>query len=156
MLDRAGRYVLDYEEKFQNIVAEESYTQWTTPLRTTATALTVSCAATSCKRTTRADVVFVRLAGAIPWGCFRDVYESDGTKVRRFEPARARAYVATEYVPDAKLALWVPFEMREEYDDLPGAMPRLFGTPSEATARYSNFRRFSVSIDDEQATLPKE
>jgi hypothetical protein len=73
----------------------------------------------------------------------------------RFEPARARAYVATEYVPDPTLALWVPSEMREEYDDLPGAMPRLFGTPSEATARYANFRRFSVTTD-ETATVPAE
>ena len=29
ILERAGRYALEYEEQFQNIAAEEEYTQWT-------------------------------------------------------------------------------------------------------------------------------
>ena len=65
----------------------------------------------------------------------------------------ARAYVATEYRPEPKLAMWVPVEMREEYEDLPAASVRTFRSPTEATARYERFRRFTVTTDEE-AKLP--
>lgn len=277
VLEQAARYVLDYEQAFHDIAAEESYTQWAHPRGVGALTLagpSLSCTATSCRRLTRADVVFVRLGGEVPWGTFRDVFEVDGQKVRdrearlekllqassspsvaqrvkvilsesthynigpavrninfptlslvflhprnhsrfawkrgatrrfgtveglevefeevarptlvdqdgqgdlpakgrfwidprrgtvlrsetefRFEPARARAYVATEYRAEPKLAMWVPSEMREEYDDLPGTPMPVFRSPSEATARYSNFRKFTVTIEDEAATLPPE
>jgi hypothetical protein len=42
-------------------------------------------ACTVCKRTTRADLVFVRLAGEIPWASYRDVFEVDGRQVREHE-----------------------------------------------------------------------
>jgi hypothetical protein len=32
----------------------------------------------------------------------------------------------------------------------------VFKSPSEATARYSNFRKFTVTIEDETATLPPQ
>ena len=38
-----------------------------------------------CKRTTRADLVFVRLSGEIPWASYRDVFEVDGRKVREHD-----------------------------------------------------------------------
>ncbi len=272
VLEQAARYVLDYEQAFHDIAAEETYTQWAGRQPTVATGSTLSCAATSCRRSTRADVVFVRLGGEIPWGTFRDVFEVDGQKVReregrletlftasspatvvqrartilnenarynigpavrninfptlslvflhprnqsrfawkrggtrrfgtveglemefeevarptlvdqdgqgdlpakgrfwvdpargtvlrsetefRFEPGRARAYVATQYRAEPKLAMWVPSEMREEYDDLPGSFQPVFRSPSEATARYSSFRRFTVTIEDATATVP--
>lgn len=275
ILEAAARYVLEYEKAFHDIAADETYTQWAAPRDTPDTGVTISCSATLCRRTTRADVVFVRLAGAIPWGCFRDVYDVDGHKLRdaegrleaiftaaptasaaqrarilldesarynigpairninfptlalmflhplnqgrfawsrggkrRFgsvegvevqfdevdrptlvdrgghgdlpargrlwiDPARgtvlrseatfrferdgiqiARAYVAAEYRPEPKLAMWVPSEMREEYEDIGGNV-RLFGEHSEATARYGAYRRFTVTTD-EQATLPDE
>jgi len=74
ILERAGAYVLGYEEKFRNLVAEELYRQWT------AESLTGGEAARA--RTLRSDLVFVRLAGPLPWGTFRDVFEVDGQKVR--------------------------------------------------------------------------
>ncbi len=82
-----------------------------------------------------------------------------GTLVRsethfRFEPLRARAYVATEYRLDPKLAIWVPGELREEYEDPEDAHPRVFAAHTKATAHYSSFRRFSVSIDDAKVELP--
>jgi VWFA-related protein len=274
VLDRAARYVLDYERALHDIAAEEEYTQWAQASRGIVGGVALSCVATACRRTTRADVVFVRLGGAIPWGTFRDVFEVDGQKVRdrearlealfsasspasvvqrarqilnesarynigtaartinfptlslafllpanqgrfawtrggtrrfgtveglevqfdevarptlvdqdgqgdlpakgrfwiepsrgtvlrsetsfHFEPARARAYVATQYRAEPTLAMWVPSEMREEYEDLRGAPVPVFGSPSEATARYSNFRKFTVTIEDEQARLPGE
>jgi VWFA-related protein len=265
VLERAARYVLDYEQAFHDVAAEEDYTQWAAPGGATMRGPTLSCTATSCRRLTRADVVFVRLGGEIPWGTFRDVFEVDGQKVRdregrleklfgasssgsvaprvraildesarynigpvmrnvnfptlalaflhprnqhrfawkrggtrrigtveglevefeevarptivdqdgrgdlpatgRFwiDPGRGtvlqsetrfllatgwgRASVATEYRPEARLAMWVPAEMREEY---------AFGSRATATARYSNFRKFTVTVEDVTATLPPE
>jgi hypothetical protein len=72
--------------------------------------------------------------------------ETDGVRV-------ARAFVATEYRPEPKLAMWVPAEMREEYEDLPTAAVRTFGSRTEATARYGGFRRFTVTMEEE-AHLP--
>jgi len=73
----------------------------------------------------------------------------------RFEPARARAYVATQYRAEPRLAMWVPSAMRAEDADLPGAPMPVFRSPSEATARYSRFRKFTVTVEDETATLPE-
>lgn len=266
VLERAAAYVLEYERAFDDVVAEESYTQWTQvqPAKLGA-GPPLSCTKVNCRRTTRAEVVFVRLGGEIPWGTFRDVFEVDGRKVHesegrlealfsgsgaaakgsraraildesarynvgpvvrnvnfptlalvflhprnqhRFEwkrggtrrfgatlgvevefeekarptlvdkdgkgdlPARGRfwidpgrgtvlrsetrfdfgggggsAAVAAEYRPEPRLALWVPAEMSEEY---------VFGSRTDATAHYSNFRRFSVSVDDVKATVPEQ
>ncbi len=82
VLERAARYVLDYEQAFHDVAAEENYTQWAETGGATMKGPTLSCTATSCRRLTRADVVFVRLGGEIPWGTFRDVFEVDGQKVR--------------------------------------------------------------------------
>jgi VWFA-related protein len=287
VLEAAARYVLEYEESFQNIAADETYTQaasWQpkptrlkppgphTGIEDELQEITVaqSCAGGTCRRVTKADIVFARLAGAVPWGCFRDVYEVDGRKVRdsdrrleklftrmpfmsatqratallaesarynfgpairninfptlalaflhpmnqgRFAwsrggrrrfgsvegvevqfdevarptivdrggqgdlPARgrfwihpqrgtvlrsetsfrfemndariARAFVATEYRPEPKLAMWVPIEMREEYENVPYAAIRPFRGRTEATARYGGFRRFTVTTEEE-------
>jgi len=70
----------------------------------------------------------------------------------RFEPDRARASVTTQYRAEPPIALWVPAEMHEEYADLPGDAP-VFRSPTRAQARYSNFRRFTVSIEDVTARV---
>jgi hypothetical protein len=95
VLQLAASYVLEYERSFNDLVAEEAYTQWTVgrPVHTpgppvTCTAMEAKPTASSpvsCRRTTRAEVVFVRLGGKIPWGTFRDVFEVDGHKVRERE-----------------------------------------------------------------------
>ncbi|MFN8095588.1 MAG: VWA domain-containing protein [Vicinamibacteria bacterium] len=72
LLDKAGRYVAEYERAFRNIVADEDYEQRTS----------TSASGQPDRRRTRADLVFVRLAGPIPWASFRDVYEVDGSTVR--------------------------------------------------------------------------
>jgi hypothetical protein len=294
ILERAGQYVLEYEEKFRDIAADEKYTQSTRradtrPIVTTvvgavpAVTLNMACSVSdtpeerggvalrySCTRTMKADVVFVRLAGAVPWGSFRDVYEVDSQNVRareprlerlfssipaagaepqarglteasdqrynigpalrnlnaptlslmflhpknqsrfawklggkrrfgnadtveiefqevtrptivgqagredlpasgrvwvdpaqgtlvrsetefRFEQRRARAFVATEYRLESKLGTWVPGEVREEYDDMRGTQPPLFGAPTRATTQFSNFRRLSIPTADQPA-----
>ena len=119
ILERAGQYALEYEEKFQALVAEERYTQTTrrADARPTVTAvegaspaagLSLNCVVAdrpeerggvalpfSCGRTTKADVVIVRRAGAVPWGSFRDVYEVDGQSVREREPRLERLFSNT-------------------------------------------------------------
>jgi VWFA-related protein len=66
LLERAGRYVVEYGKAFSQVVAEENYRQEYLNER----------------RFSRADLVFVTLPGSIPWATFRDVYEVDGHKVR--------------------------------------------------------------------------
>jgi VWFA-related protein len=266
LLDRAGRYVAEYEETFRNLVSEELYTQWTRNVERSAGGSTTR------RRITRADLVFVTLPGNIPWASFRDVYEVDGNKVREhdarleklfreapttaverasvflresarynlgtavrtlnvptipllflhprnqarfafkrggrrrifgvegleiefvekqrptlvkdgsrgdlpatgrfwidadrgivlrseaqfhFEPNLALASVMAEYRPEPGLAIWVPVEMKERYEDVPEAYPSVFGPTTEATARYSNYRRFTVS-SEVTATVPEE
>jgi hypothetical protein len=88
LLRRVGEYVADYERSFSDLVAEEIYAQSVAPLawkEDTRGRLVRVTACTVCKRTTRADLVFVRLAGEIPWASYRDVFEVDGRKVREHE-----------------------------------------------------------------------
>jgi VWFA-related protein len=85
ILERAGEYVLSYEESFRNLVAEESYRQWGPDPRTGAGQIA---------RTLRSDLVFVRIPGPLPWGTFRDVYEVDGQKVRDRERRLEKLFFA--------------------------------------------------------------
>jgi VWFA-related protein len=282
ILERAARYVVGYEESFRNVVAEETYSQLVfvgTPLVARLMPAIPSVPGLGPgalldqsyrKRRTRADLVFVRLAGDVPWSLFRDVFEVDGRKVRdrerrlemlfqhpspsaltqarriveesqryniggaartinvptmplvflhpqnqsrfsfakggerwisgvaaleirfeevarptvvttssgdslpahgsfwidssrgvvlrsevvfRFEPSLADASVETDYKLQPALRLWVPVEMKERYRNLPHASRSVFGAPTEATARYSNFRQFSVTVEEGKARL---
>lgn len=85
ILERAGRYVLRYEETFRDLVAEESYRQWGPNLK---------AGFGQVARTLRSDLVFVRLPGPLPWGTFRDVYEVDGQKVRDRERRLEKLFFA--------------------------------------------------------------
>jgi hypothetical protein len=96
ILERAARYVVGYEESFRNVVAEEIYSQsvfvgtplvarlpavpYAPGLRPTAPAPLLDKSYR--RRRTRAELVFVRLTGDVPWSLFRDVFEVDGWKVR--------------------------------------------------------------------------
>lgn len=96
---RAGEYVTRYEELFSNLVAEEKYTQEVETPRTStyytyvsnpmaAAGASVPVQFTNQSRwqqVTRADLVFVRLAGPLPWASYRDVFEVNGKKVRERE-----------------------------------------------------------------------
>jgi len=66
ILTKAGAYVVDYGRSFRDLVAEETYTQW----------------AGGKRQNSRSELVFVTIPGAIPWTCFRDVFEVDGQQVR--------------------------------------------------------------------------
>lgn len=256
VLDRASDYVLEYEQTFANLAAEELYEQ--------------SVSGGAQRQTTRAELVFVRLPGDVPWGSLRDVFEVDGRRLRepdgRLErllarhaadaPARAQAILAesarynfgpavrtvnlptlpllflhprnrhrfafrragseellqteallvdfaetarptivreggtgadlpasgrlwidarhgtvlrtetrfrfgssalatirTDYRREEKLAAWVPAEMHERYEDLPGGERSVFQQTTETVARYANVRRFDV-VTGETAAVP--
>ncbi len=68
LLDRATRQVVDFVDRFSNVVAEEIYVQEMTRPRK--------------KRTLRSDFALVRYPGATQWLMFRDVFEVDGKPVR--------------------------------------------------------------------------
>ncbi|MGE5127348.1 MAG: hypothetical protein ACM3PV_13730 [Betaproteobacteria bacterium] len=89
LLEKAGRYVVEFQQSFRNVVAEEVYRQW----------------AGSKVRTLRSDLVFVTVPGDLPWATFRDVYEVDGQKVRdrdaRLEAIFARTSEASLERADA-------------------------------------------------------
>ena len=53
-----------------------------------------------------------------------------------------------DYRPEPGLHIWVPEEMKERYEDLPDAAYREFREKTEATSRYSNYRRFSVTTNE--------
>ena len=67
----------------------------------------------------------------------------------------ALATIHTDYRRDEKLALWVPAQMRERYEDLPGGARPVFRQTTDAVARYSNFRRFTVTTHDQPAPNPR-
>jgi hypothetical protein len=46
-------------------------------------------------------------------------------------------------------------EMKERYKNLDGAFEPVFHSPAEATARYSNYRQFSVTVEHETARVPE-
>jgi hypothetical protein len=87
LMRRVGDYVVEYERSFSDLVAEETYAQRVAPWvwKGDGTQRRFVRACTVCKRTTRADLVFVRLSGEIPWASYRDVFEVDGRKVREHE-----------------------------------------------------------------------
>ena len=82
---RVGEYVAEYERSFSDLVAEETYVQRMAGWKYDRALKVVVRACMVCKRTTRADLVFVRLAGEIPWASYRDVFEVDGRQVREHE-----------------------------------------------------------------------
>lgn len=68
LLDKATVQVVDFVNRFSNVVAEETYVQQMTRPRK--------------QRTLRSDLALVMYPGATQWLVFRDVYEVDGKSVR--------------------------------------------------------------------------
>ena len=81
VLQLAGQYVTTYASAFRDLVAEEVYEQ-----------VQETQLFTQTRRRTRADIVFVALEGAFPWGVFRDVFEVDGRPVRDREARLERLF----------------------------------------------------------------
>jgi len=71
LLQKAGEYVLRYEQAFRNVAAEERYEQRSSGTREAASVEHV-----------RSEVVFTMLPGPVPWTLLRDVLEADGRVLR--------------------------------------------------------------------------
>jgi hypothetical protein len=88
VLQRAGAYVVAFEEKLSALIAEERYEQrlarrgfnrWVR------------------KRETRADVLIVRRrAAGLPWLLFRDIFEVDGRAVRDRERRLEKLFIEVQ------------------------------------------------------------
>lgn len=71
----------------------------------------------------------------------------------RFE-SLALATIRTDYRREERLAAWVPSQMSERYEDLPGGARPVFRQLTEAVARYSTFRQFQVATQARKGALP--
>jgi formylglycine-generating enzyme required for sulfatase activity len=94
MLDRAGRYVAQFIERFANVVAEERYVQDTLgnlPVVTGRGGI-MRLPPPSRHRELRSDFLLVRL-GANDFLPFRDVFEVDGTPIRDREGRLAKLFL---------------------------------------------------------------
>jgi hypothetical protein len=82
ILERAGRYVVEYALTFSRIIADEECRQ---VLRGDDNSRRVV-------RSTRGGVFFVTLSGPLPWATFRDVWEVDGNRIRDRQDRLARLF----------------------------------------------------------------
>jgi hypothetical protein len=88
LLGRAGEYVAEYERSFSDLLAEETYTQKVgggakLKYAPSVRGIVMERPCVVCQRTTRSELVFVRLAGEIPWASYRDVFDVNGRDVRK-------------------------------------------------------------------------
>jgi hypothetical protein len=88
LLQKAGQYVVRYEQAFRNVVAEERYEQ-TTSLASSNPQVRLPVDEIRPGERMRSEVVFTMVPGAVPWNLLRDVLEVDGHVQRetgRLEP----------------------------------------------------------------------
>ena len=82
LLQKAGRYVVRYEQAFRNVAAEERYAQRTSLVSNDPRSGRQPGDGPQPGERMRSEVVFTMLPGAVPWTLLRDVLEVDG-RVRR-------------------------------------------------------------------------
>lgn len=98
LLGRAGWYVLDFLDKFSNVVSEETYLQDSSvPMQSSALLGRPGTAARS--RVLKADFLLVSVNSATEWVPFRDVFEVDNQPIRDREQRLARLFLSP--APDA-------------------------------------------------------
>jgi hypothetical protein len=92
LLGRAGWYVLDFLEKFSNVVSEETYLQDSSVAMQSAAVLgRAGTAARS--RVLKSDFLLVSVNSAREWVPFRDVFEVDGQPIRDRQQRLARLFL---------------------------------------------------------------
>ena len=108
VLQRAGAYVTEFQQRLSGIVAEEHYVQDVTAFnkrRRTCTShpdpTGLSCGSimdTPLRTTLKSDLLVVRVPGATRWAEFRDVFEADGIAVRDREERLTRLFLGQDPV----------------------------------------------------------
>jgi hypothetical protein len=101
VLQRAGAYVTEFQQRLSGIVAEEHYVQDVTSFNKHRTAGCTSCEsimAAPMRTTLKSDLLVVRVPGATRWAEFRDVFEADGNAVRDREERLTRLFLGQDPV----------------------------------------------------------
>jgi len=106
VLQRAGVYVTEFQQRLSGIVAEEHYVQGVTSFdkrgRTEGcTPHPGSCPAIMAapmRTALRSDLLLVRVPGATRWAEFRDVFEADGIAVRDREERLTQLFLGQDRV----------------------------------------------------------
>jgi hypothetical protein len=92
LLGRSGWYVLEFLDKFSNVVAEETYLQDSSvPMQSTA--LLGRPGAVARNRRLKSDFLLVSVSTAQDWVPFRDVFEVDAQPIRDREQRLARLFL---------------------------------------------------------------
>src|SRR6185436_12366854 len=92
LLGRGGWYVLDFIEKFSNVVSEETYLQDSSvPLQSAARGGPPGAAIRN--RVLKSDGLLVSVSSAQDWVPFRDVFEVDAQPIRDREQRLARLFL---------------------------------------------------------------
>jgi hypothetical protein len=92
LLGRAGWYVLDFVDRFSNVVAEETYIQDSSvPMQSAALLGRPGTAVRN--RTLKSDFLLVTVNSAQDWVPFRDVFEVDAQPIRDREQRLARLFL---------------------------------------------------------------
>jgi hypothetical protein len=92
LLGRSGWYVVDFLERFSNVVSEETYIQDSSVPMQSAVMIGRPGAA-SRNRVLKADFLLVSVSSAQEWVPFRDVFEVDGQPIRDREQRLARLFL---------------------------------------------------------------
>jgi hypothetical protein len=137
LLDRATRYVLDYEQAFRMLVSDEEYVQWierpTNPGTNLNRANPGGGMIGGGQRqlvTVKSDFVLLQLGEGQGWMPFRDVFEVNGRESRHQEDRLARLFLSNN--PDAfELATKIHAESKRH--DL-GNVARTINIPTLAMA----------------------
>lgn len=85
VLQRAGAYVTEFQQRLSGIVAEEHYVQEVNGFnkrRRIGCLVCESIMAAPIRTALKSDLLLVRVPGATRWAEFRDVFEADGIAVR--------------------------------------------------------------------------
>ena len=93
VLGRASRYVTDYQQQLQGIVAEETYSQNVLRNVMGRAGSTVRPSLRRESRDLRSDVLMVKLGGEDWWLQFRDVFEVDRRAVRDRDQRLSKLFV---------------------------------------------------------------
>ncbi len=92
LLGRGGWYVLEFLDKFSNVVSEETYLQDSSvPMQSAALIGRPGSAARN--RVLKSDFLLVSVSSAQEWVPFRDVFEVDGQRIRDREQRLARLFL---------------------------------------------------------------
>lgn len=148
VLDRAERYVVEYEQRFSLLVAEEHYAQEAQPRRL----------GRIVRRVLRSDYLLVQLESGGGWMPFRDVFEVDGRPVRDREDRLVRLFLESE--GDARLDQARRI-MEESTRYNVGAIKRTINIPTlallflhhEVRPRFAFRQRGVETIDDREAWM---